>query len=114
MLAIAKFPKPADNRSIPHGEILALALAKHAGLNVADGRLLTVADRPVALVRCFDRAGNRRIPFLSAMNLLGLNDGDIATYTDIAEIIRYHSSTPTADLHEALATDRFRSDDWQP
>lgn len=100
LLAIAKFPKPADNRSIPHGEILALSLAKHAGLNVADGRLLTVADRPVALIRRFDRAGNRRIPFLSAMSLLGLNDGDIATYTDIAEIIRFHSSTPTADLHE--------------
>ena len=67
---------------------------------MADGRLLTVADRPVALIRRFDRADNRRIPFLSAMSLLGLNDGDIATYTDIAEIIRYHSSTPTADLHE--------------
>ena len=100
LLAIAKFPKPADNRSIPHGEILALALAKHAGLNAAEGRLLSVDGRPVALIRRFDRAGNRRISFLSAMSLLGLNDGDMATYTDIAEIIRYHSNAPTADLHE--------------
>jgi serine/threonine-protein kinase HipA len=32
--------------------------------------------------------------------LLGLNDGDEATYTDIAECIRMYSSEPTADLHE--------------
>jgi len=34
------------------------------------------------------------------MSLLGLNDGDEATYTDIAEVIRSHSSAPTEDLHE--------------
>jgi serine/threonine-protein kinase HipA len=34
------------------------------------------------------------------MSLLGLNDGDEATYTDIAECIRMYSSEPTADLHE--------------
>lgn len=100
LLAIAKFPKPDDDRSIPHGEILALALAKKSGLNVASGRLETVAGRPVALIRRFDRAGENRIPFLSAMSLLGLNDGDAATYTDIAECIRMYSSAPTADLHE--------------
>ena len=100
LLAIAKFPKPDDDRSIPHGEILALALAKKSGLNVASGRLETVAGRPVALIRRFDRAVENRIPFLSAMSLLGLNDGDAATYTDIAECIRMYSSAPTADLHE--------------
>ena len=100
LLAIAKFPKPDDDRSIPQGEILALALAKQAGVNAAEGRLLTVSGRSVALIRRFDRVGDRRIPFLSAMSLLGLNDGDIATYTDIAEIIRFHSSSTIADLHE--------------
>ena len=99
-LAIAKFPKPDDERSIPHGEVLAMTLARKAGLTVAAARLLDVAGRPVALVRRFDRMGNHRIPFLSAMSLLGLNDGDEATYTDIAEIIRRHSSSPTEDLHE--------------
>ncbi len=99
-LAIAKFPKPDDDRSIPHGEVLAMTLAREAGLSVADAELVDVAGRPVALIRRFDRTGNRRIPFLSAMSLLGLNDGDEATYTDIAEIIRMHSSSPTEDLHE--------------
>ena len=99
-LAIAKFPKPDDDRSIPHGEILATTLARKAGLDVADSKLLDVAGRPVALIRRFDRTGNRRIAFLSAMSLLGRNDGDEATYTDIAEIIRMHSSSPTENLHE--------------
>lgn len=99
-LAIAKFPKPDDDRSIPHGEVLAMTLARQAGLTVADAKLLNVVGRPVALIRRFDRVGSRRIPFLSAMSLLGLNDGGEGTYTDIAEIIRMYSSSPTEDLNE--------------
>lgn len=99
-LAIAKFPKPDDDRSIPHGEVLAMTLARRAGIDVAAARLQDVAGRPVSLITRFDRDGDRRIPFLSAMSLLGLNDGDSATYTDIAETIRMFSSAPTEDLHE--------------
>lgn len=99
-LAIAKFSKPDDDRSIPHGEVLAMTLACQVGLTVADARLLDVVGRPVALIRRFDRVRNQRIPFLSAMSLLGLNDGDEGTYTDIAEIIRMYSSSPTQDLNE--------------
>lgn len=99
-LAIAKFPKPDDDRSIPHGEVLAMTLARQAGLTVANAELLNVVGRPVALIQRFDRVGSRRIPFLSAMSLLGLNDGDEGTYTDIAEIIRMYSSSPTEDLNE--------------
>jgi len=99
-MAIARFPKPEDERSIPRGEILALRLAMRAGVNAAQGRVETVAGRPVALIRRFDRDGERRIPCLSAMSLLRLNDGDVATYTDIAECIRMHSSAPSEDLRE--------------
>lgn len=99
-LAIAKFPKPDDDRSIPHGEVLAMTLATKAGVNAAAARLLDVAGRPVALITRFDRQDGQRIPFMSAMSLLGLNDGDEATYTDIAESIRMYSSEPTKDLHE--------------
>ena len=99
-LMIAKFPKADDDRSIPHGEALALTLAGKAGIQVAGAQLHQVAGRPVALIARFDRAGARRIPFLSAMSLLGLRDGDTAAYTDIAECIRMHSSAPTEDLHQ--------------
>ena len=100
MLAIAKFPSPNDDRSISHGEVLALTLAKRAGLNVASARLEMVAERPVALIRRFDREGEQRIPFLSAMSLLNPPEDDVATYTDIAECIRMYSSKPIQDLHE--------------
>ena len=99
-LMIAKFPKHDDDRSIPHGEVLAMMLAGAAGINVAEASLEDAAGRPVSLITRFDRDGSRRIPFLSAMSLLGLDDGAEATYTDIAEVIRMHSSSPTEDLHE--------------
>ncbi|MCB1679643.1 MAG: type II toxin-antitoxin system HipA family toxin [Halioglobus sp.] len=99
-LAIAKFPKPDDVRSITHGEVLAMTLAAKAGINAAQARLQDVAGRPVALITRFDRHEGKRIPFLSAMSLLGLNDGDEAAYTDIAHCIRMYSSEPTKDLHE--------------
>lgn len=99
-LAISKFPKPGDDRSIPHGEVLAMNLARKAGITVANARLQNVAGRAVALITRFDRQDDRRIPFLSAMSLLGIEDGDNACYTDIAECIRMHSSAPTEDLHE--------------
>ena len=99
-LAIAKFPKNDDDRSIPHGEVLAMTLAAAAGIDVAQATLLDVAGRPVSLITRFDRDEDRRIPFISAMTLLGLSDGDEATYTDIAEVIRMYSSAPTEDLHE--------------
>jgi serine/threonine-protein kinase HipA len=99
-LAIAKFPKPDDDRSIPLGEVLAMTLAGRAGIKAAAARMVDVAGRPVAVITRFDRRDGQRIPFLSAMSLLGLNDGDEATYTDIAEVIRSYSSAPTEDLHE--------------
>jgi len=98
--AIAKFPKNDDDWSIPHGEILLMSLAQKAGINVANARLVDVAGRPVAVISRFDRNGAQRIPFLSAMTLLGKEDGEEAAYTEITEVIRQFSSKPTDDLHE--------------
>ena len=98
--AIAKFPRPDDERSIPHGEVLALTLAKRAGLSASSSRLEVAAGRPVALILRFDRRDNRSIPFLSANTLLSELNIDQATYVDIAESIRMFSSAPTEDLHE--------------
>lgn len=44
-LAIAKFPKNDDDRSIPHGEVLAMTLAATAGIDVAAATLLDAAGR---------------------------------------------------------------------
>ena len=99
-MAIAKFTKPDEERSLPHGEVLAMHLARNIGLNVASARLVHVLDQPVAIITRFDRTKNKRMHFISAMSMLGHDDRVSASYTDIAEIIRKHSSQPTQDLHE--------------
>lgn len=41
-----------------------------------ESRLETVGDKPVLLLRRFDRYGGNRIPFLSSMSMLGAKDFD--------------------------------------
>lgn len=99
-LAIAKFPKPDDTRCIASGEILALTLARNAGIRVAGHQLVRVGGRGVSLVRRFDRDAGRRIPFLSASSLLGLSPGDCGSYTQLADGIRRFGDDTASDLRE--------------
>jgi serine/threonine-protein kinase HipA len=99
-MAIAKFPKPDDIRDIEAGEILALTLARKAGIRVADHRLVSVEGRNVAVFTRFDREGFRRIPFLSACTLLGLPSADTGAYTSLAEGIRQFGDDVPKDLRE--------------
>ena len=68
-------------------------LAKNAGINAAETKVLEINDKHHTLLsRRFDRMERgRRIHFASAMTLLGLNDGDNATtghgYIDIVDFI---------------------------
>jgi len=55
--AIAKFPKPDDTRDIAGGEILALELARSAGITTAEHQLGKTAGRHVAVITRFDRVG---------------------------------------------------------
>jgi len=100
-LAIAKFPKPDDTRDIAAGEILALTLAAQAGIQVAEHRLVSVANKKsVAVITRFDRAGKNRIPFISAASLLGLPQGDAGAYTMLADGIRQFGNDVPGDLRE--------------
>jgi serine/threonine-protein kinase HipA len=99
-LAIAKFPKPDDTRDIAAGEILALTLAAQAGIQVAEHRLVSVAGRNVAVITRFDRAGKKRIPFISAHSLVGLAQGDPGAYTLVADGIRQFGNAVPCDLRE--------------
>jgi serine/threonine-protein kinase HipA len=71
MLAIAKFPHKTDQMQAVLWEAVALKLAASAGLTVPVWRIHAVAKRSVLISRRFDRDGARRIPFLSAMSMLG-------------------------------------------
>lgn len=100
-LSIAKFPSPSnDDWDVIRWEAVALRLARDAGVAVPDSMLRTVDGKPVLVVDRFDRDGDWRIGYVSAMTMLELRDGDRASYVDIAEAIEEHSPRAAADLGE--------------
>lgn len=77
-LAIAKFPKETDGYSMETWEEIALRLAGLAGIATPEHTLLNVAGKAVMLSRRFDRHGAIRVPFLSAMAMMGASDESVA------------------------------------
>ena len=57
-LSVGKFPSITDERAVTKGEVLALTLAKNAGINAAAARIVDSEGLPVALIRRFDRRGS--------------------------------------------------------
>lgn len=96
-LAIAKFPQHNDQTRIPIWEALALKLAAAAGIPTPIWRLENIADRPVLILRRFDRAEGRRIPFLSAMSMLDATDNEQRSYMEIADALRQYGAQPEED-----------------
>ncbi len=99
-LAIAKFPKNDDEFDIVAWEAVTLSLAEMAGLNTAQWRLEKILDKPVIILRRFDRQNQERIPFLSAMSMLGAKDNEQHSYLEIAYALTQHGSAPNQDLEE--------------
>ena len=98
-LAIAKFPRHDDEYNVVVWEAVALSLARKAGVDVPDARVEDVGGKPVMVVRRFDRIGGlHRIPFLSAMSLLGARDNDTHSYMEIADALRQHGAAPKDDI----------------
>ena len=100
-LAIAKFPHKDDEITTVVWERVAFALAEKAGIVVPSVRLEEVAGKPVLLLRRFDREGARRIPFLSAMSMLGARDQEPRSYLEMVDALRQHGASPKEDI-EAL------------
>jgi serine/threonine-protein kinase HipA len=100
-LAIAKFPSRNDEFNTVMWEALALTLAAKAGIPVSAWRVETVADRPVLLLRRFDREHAARLPFLSAMSMLGAKDNQDHSYLEFVDILRQHGAAPKEDMHAA-------------
>ena len=100
LLAIGKFPSVKDDRSVTRGEVLALHLAKAAGISVAESRVVMSDDIPVALIRRFDRLNGGRIPYLSAGSMMQASREDDHAYTEIADTIIAKSIQPRQDLEE--------------
>lgn len=98
-LAIAKFPRKDDEiKNTVVWEAVALSLAQKSGIDVPAGRVEDIGGKPVLLVRRFDRDGARRIPFLSAMSMLGSKDNETRSYLEIVDALRQHGAAPKADM----------------
>ena len=107
-LWIAKFARTDDSYNQPRTEHGLLELARLCGLDAADSRLTTVANRDVLLVRRFDRdpgdGGYRRHRMVSAVTLLRTDDDPTMrtdwSYLLLADEIRRVSTAPQDDLRE--------------
>jgi len=98
-LMIAKFPHRDDEYNTVAWEAVALTLAAKAGITTAQFRYAPIEGGPVLLLARFDRDGNRRIPFLSAMSMLGAKDNEPHTYLEMVDALRQSGATPKADMH---------------
>jgi len=97
-LALAKFPHRDDEIDTVRWEATALALAQRAGLTVPVWRLEIVADRPVLILQRFDRTASTRIPFLSAMSMLGADDHERRSYLELVDALRRYGAAPKEDM----------------
>ena len=103
---IAKFPSLKDDYDAGLWEHFCHLLAKSAGINTAQTKVLAINDKHHTLLsRRFDRTDNgRRKHFASAMTLLGLNDGNNATtghgYLDMVDFIISGCTDVDANLQE--------------
>lgn len=99
-LMIAKFNRLDDDYDVGRWEGVAMKLAEMAGLNVASWTVEQVDGRTVLLMERFDREGEIRIPFLSALSMLEAADGEHRSYMEIADALRMHSASAGEDLRE--------------
>ncbi|ETR67923.1 MAG: HipA domain-containing protein [Candidatus Magnetoglobus multicellularis str. Araruama] len=99
-LMIAKFPFHLDDYDMQKWEAIALTLAKQSGINVPPFQIMPVENQSVLLISRFDRKKNERIPFVSALTMLGAKDNEQRSYLEIADVIRSSGSSSKMDLKE--------------
>src|SRR5580698_4126899 len=97
-LLIAKFPNKDDEVNTVVWEAVALTLAKHAGIDVPDWRLESISEKPVLLLRRFDREAGARVPFLSAMSMLDARDNEAHSYLEFVDVLRQYGAAPKEDM----------------
>lgn len=99
-LAIAKFPHRDDEWNAVVWEAVALSLARKAGIAVPEYRVEEIAGRNVLVLARFDRDGAARIPFLSAMSMIGARDNELRSYLELADVLRRHGAQVPEDMRQ--------------
>jgi serine/threonine-protein kinase HipA len=99
-LAIAKFPRKDDEFNVVLWEAVALTLAKNAKITVPTWRVEKILEKPVLIIKRFDRNKEQRIPFLSAMSMLGAHDNEQHSYIEMAYALAQNGAAPDEDMAE--------------
>ncbi len=81
-------------------EAVALTLAKDAGINVPSWGLENILEKPVLVIKRFDRLSGQRIPFISAMGMLGAQDNEQHSYLEMAYALAQNGAYPGEDMTE--------------
>ena len=99
-LSIAKFPKNDDDYSIERWEAIAFELAQRSGIRTAAHQVQHVGGKPIFISRRFDREGEIRIPFMSAMAMTQHADREEASYLELVDVISENGANPKDDRRE--------------
>jgi len=107
---IAKFSSTTDTYPVVKGELVAMELARRAGLNVATVALTHALGKDVLLIDRFDRpAGGGRRAMVSALTILSLDEvgARYASYAELARIVRARFTDPLPTLRELFSRITF-------
>lgn len=104
-LWIAKFPSKYDDFDTGAWEMTVHELAVMCGMNVPEAKSQKFSKLGTTfLVKRFDRNGNKRIHFSSAMTMLGKTDGANATdgssYLELVSFLKANGANPMEDIEE--------------
>jgi serine/threonine-protein kinase HipA len=104
-LWIAKFPSKGDSVDKAAWEFLAYKLALKAGLEMSESKIEKVSGKyNTFFTKRFDREGDERIQFASAMTMTGKNEDTIKdntpSYLEIAEFLQFNGAESKSDLQQ--------------
>lgn len=97
---IAKFPSRHDEINIGAWEMVTHDLAKICGLDVPEAAICRLSENgSTFLTKRFDRDGESRIHFASAMTMLSETDNSekVRSYLDIADTLDRYGCSPQSD-----------------
>jgi serine/threonine-protein kinase HipA len=104
-LWIAKFPSGHDTKDVGAWEAATSEMARMCGVEMADNKAQKFSSRQhTFLTKRFDRVGDKRIHFSSAMTLLGYTDGEDSaegiSYLELAEWIGRNCDNVSQNLEQ--------------
>jgi serine/threonine-protein kinase HipA len=110
-MRLIRFFPSSDDWDVMRWEAVALDLAARSGITAPDWQIHEIDGKGVLIVTRFDRTGDRRVGYVSAMTMLEAVDGDgIETLLEVAELFRLRPDDSRHVLAEvAEATRQWRN-----